>query len=458
LSIPVDAIPGTTYEVRLFSNDGYERLATSSQFTVTDSLPTPANDDLSNAERIGGRYGSVNGSLVRATGEGPEQFYSFDGGSAHTTVWYAWTAPYTGTATFDTCSSANPGLQTVVQAWTQETVPWAGWGTLTLRGSSSPQQGGQTCGDGGSLTKVTFPVVGGWEYRIQVDTRPGAAGDGSFTLRWAVANDTFADAVILDEGLWGMIEGTTVDATSEAGEPATCSGTGCGVPGGPNATTWYRWTSPITGPVAFDTCSSDFDTMLAAYTGNTMATLTRVAEGDDTPGCGDGTRTRVTFNVVQGQTYWIQIDGRGGATGYVNLQWTTIFPPANDAFAGATVLTGASGSINGSNGLASAEAGEPQSCPSCGAFPGPYRTLWYRWTPTVSGTALLTLEGLPDCCGSNFQGVFAVYTGAGLGSLSRVASQNFSGDLNVGVTAGTTYWIQVDGAFSGSFVLHWTGP
>ena len=30
---------------------------------------------------------------------------------------------------------------------------------------------------------------------------------------------------------------------------------------------WYRWTAPFSGPVALDTCGSDFDTLLAVYTG-----------------------------------------------------------------------------------------------------------------------------------------------------------------------------------------------
>jgi hypothetical protein len=53
--------------------------------------------------------------------------------------------------------------------------------------------------------------------------------------------------------------------------------------------------------------------------------------------------------------------------------------PANDRFVNAQVITGSSGTVNGSNTGANDESGEPDH----GGFPGG-RSIWYRWTaPTT---------------------------------------------------------------------------
>jgi hypothetical protein len=126
-------------------------------------------------------------------------------------------------------------------------------------------------------------------------------------------NDAFENAQVL-EGLPVTATGTNRDATREDGEPEHHTGRGQSV--------WYRWTAPTGVNVTIDTCQSDFDTVLAVYTGDSVSTLTEVATNDDACGL-DDTQSRVRFNAVAGTTYQIAVDGLGAA-GAITL---TVSPP-----------------------------------------------------------------------------------------------------------------------------------
>lgn len=88
--------------------------------------------------------------------------------------------------------------------------------------------------------------------------------------------------------------------------------------GGGGASVWYAWTAPTSGAVAFDTHGSDFDTVLAVYTGSAVASLTMVVHNDDAAG---RLTSRVEMPVTAGTTYRIAVDGYGGETGEVVLGW-----------------------------------------------------------------------------------------------------------------------------------------
>ncbi|MDH3297972.1 MAG: hypothetical protein OEM96_06825, partial [Gemmatimonadota bacterium] len=89
------------------------------------------------------------------------------------------------------------------------------------------------------------------------------------------ANDDFVNAEVLPtDGTW---LGSNIDATVEPGEPLHD-----GVPTG--ASIWFQWTAPTEGFVTVDTFGSDFDTVLALYTGTAVDALTVVASNDDSQG------------------------------------------------------------------------------------------------------------------------------------------------------------------------------
>src|SRR5437867_994845 len=132
--------------------------------------------------------------------------------------------------------------------------------------------------------------------------------------------------------------------------------------------------------------------------------------------------------------------------------------PPNDFFNNAFSISGAAGSTNGTSAGATKEAGEPNHAGNSGG-----KSVWYRWTPAVNGTAVL------DTTGSTFDTLLAVYTGADVASLTLIAANNDISVINprsrvtFSVIAGTTYRIAVDGrnGESGAVVLNWnvvTGP
>jgi Concanavalin A-like lectin/glucanases superfamily/Calx-beta domain/CARDB len=129
-------------------------------------------------------------------------------------------------------------------------------------------------------------------------------------------NDNFARARGIS-GISGQIIDSNVGATKETNELNHA-----GVPGG--ASVWYRWQSPFTGPAVFSTFGSDFDTLLAVYTGASINGLTLVTANDDsanTDNLGRPLTSNLTLNAVIGTTYYIAVDGSKGRTGNIVLGW-----------------------------------------------------------------------------------------------------------------------------------------
>jgi hypothetical protein len=254
----------------------------------------PANDGFYGAQPISGIAGSVDGTTVNATEEWNEPFTPVRGG---TSVWYAWTAPRTGSITF-----AAPGSAVSI-----------------FEGDAPDRVSLWTSGVG----SATFDARQNATYRVAVDSVGGSTG--TFTLSWAFAgtgapaNDYFADAQTID-GQTGSVTGTTVGATAEPGEPIH-SGTSCCDPSNEHSI-WYRWTAPVTGTTFFTTEGSAYDTVLRAYTGSSLTGLVpeNVYWNDANPWT---TWSRVELRVTAGTTYFLAVDAADGSTGAVQLNWRT---------------------------------------------------------------------------------------------------------------------------------------
>jgi hypothetical protein len=150
----------------------------------------------------------------------------------------------------------------------------------------------------------------------------------------------------------------------------------------------------------------------------------------------------------------------GWNTGPAPSPTPTPSPPANDNFASAQVISGCSGSVNGTNVGASKESGEPNHSPD--NFGGTH-SVWYQWQAPVTASVNITTAG------SNYDTVLGVYTGTAVNSLATIAKND---DVNPGIvqsstvtfnaTAGTIYRIAVDGWDSGEggdaglITLNWT--
>jgi photosystem II stability/assembly factor-like uncharacterized protein len=134
------------------------------------------------------------------------------------------------------------------------------------------------------------------------------------------ANDDFSRARPLGGP---TVLGTNVGAGREPGEPHHAGDDG-------GASVWYKWTAPADGTLELHTGDSDFDTLLAVYTGSEPGSL--VLPGPEW--ANDDESSEVVTSrigpvpVTEGTTYRIAVDGfsdadgTGPATGTVRLART----------------------------------------------------------------------------------------------------------------------------------------
>lgn len=180
------------------------------------------------------------------------------------------------------------------------------------------------------------------------------------------ANDRFGNAtvIILTNGQ-GAYTSSNIGASRESGEPAHAGATSI-------HSVWWSWIAPSNGTLVADTFGSNFDTVLAVYTGESVTALTPVASNDDEESPAQNStpqrrRTSKVTTAVTGDTiYWIAVDGWGdndnsipdGYTGAVtlNLSFST-------ATASAPVITTQPGSqsiaAGGALSLSVAATSEP---------------------------------------------------------------------------------------------------
>ena len=398
-----------------------------------DAVPfAPGNDNFAAATQLSGATGRMTGTNTAATREVGEPAHCSTSGLV--SVWYSWVATGNGTATFDTIGST---FDAVLSVYTGATVS-----SLTRIACNDDAVGLQS--------RVSFTASAGTSYYVAVSGFGGATGN--IVLNWAgqagglpaPRNDNFSAADTLS-GASGSTTGTNIGSTRESGEPLHCSTSGL-------ASVWYVWTSTGTGTAAFHTAFSGFDTVLSVYTGSSVSSLTRVTCNDD---ISSSLQSSVSFSASIGTIYYIAVNGYSGATGSIVLTWSGpsggSVGPANDNFASASSLSGASGRTTGSNASSSRESGEPLHCATSGLA-----SVWYQWTAPASGATTF------DTIGSSFDTVLSVYTGGSVGGLTRVNCNDDASGLQsrtaFTASTGTTYRIAVSGyaGATGNITLNWS--
>jgi uncharacterized repeat protein (TIGR01451 family) len=263
------------------------------------------------------------------------------------------------------------------------------------------------------------------------------------------SNDNFSAAEVIS-GASGWLWSSNVEATEEPGEPDNADISA------PIHSVWFAWTAPSNGSFFFHTCESDtenMDTTMGAYTGSAVNALTSLAENDDA--CSySGRSSHIDFGVTSGTTYYISVDGWEDTQGEFLLTWGR----SNDDFAGASVISGVIGSVEGTNEGFSGETGEPDNAGNS----APIQSAWYAWTAPRSGKAVF------DTC-TTFDGdtTLGVYSGSAVNALTshgdsdddciRIPDADDGSRVVLDVEAGVTYYISVDGfnVLTGPFTLRW---
>ncbi len=252
--------------------------------------------------------------------------------------------------------------------------------------------------------------------------------EGPSTAWAAPVNDNFASASTLVTGT--AVVSTNVAATMQAGEV---------IPAGYDlnsyaSTVWWNWTAPFSGVFNVNTIGSDFDTVLAVWTGSAVNALTEVVVDDDS---GGSFTSALSFTAAAGTVYRIAVAGLGpGVNGNVNLVLSAPAPPPpNDNFANAILISGALPRPIAITGFdaATTEAGEPPFRQGT-----PVKTMWWKWIPT-SVTPVILSAGA-----GNEADEVGVFTGGTVGSLASVpAAAASQSSFAFTPVAGATYFIRV---------------
>jgi hypothetical protein len=231
----------------------------------------------------------------------------------------------------------------------------------------------------------------------------------------------------------GSAVGDAVASGSTVGEDDDL-GQSCGLGGGPDAI--VTWTAPSSGPFAFDTSASGYDTVLSIY--DECESNTELVCDDDG---GPGTTSLVVHAVTAGETYVIAVSGYNGATG----SWVL---DIDDAFGCGEVDIG---SAVGDAVASGSTVGEDEDlAQSCGAGGGPDAVV--TWTAPSSGTFTF------DTSASAYDTVLSIHAACGSGTELACDDDTGPGTTSQVVyaaTAGVTYAIAVSGynGATGSWVL-----
>jgi uncharacterized repeat protein (TIGR01451 family) len=296
---------------------------------------------------------------------------------------------------------------------------------------------------------MTFAVaLAGQGLHLSVPGRPVPVAHAAPLLQ-APANDGFDNSFVIPALPYTNFQNTTA-ATRNVDDPLlSCAW------GGPhihNHSVWYHFTASSSGDLHVDTNGSNYDTVLAVWTGS-RGSLNEQACDDDS---GSGLQSSLDMAVTAGTTYYIEVASyRDTAGGSLTLYVDTVAGGANDDFDNAFIISTTPYTFTQSTAVATTALDDPLL--SCG-WGGPHihsHSVWYRFTPVSNGYLHA------DTVGSGYDTVLAVWTGS-RGSLNEEACDDDSGSgtqssLDLTVIAGTAYYVEITSyrnTFGGFLTLH----
>jgi hypothetical protein len=256
----------------------------------------PPNDNFNQALTINALPYGDNQNTVDATTEPEDPLQTLgdciDRQNGHS-VWYRFTASgntpltaYTIGSSYDTVLSAHTGS----------------WQMLTEVACNDDINNAQN----NLSSKIVITPTADTTYYFDVTAYYATAGGNLlFGLRSAVPppHDDF-DAARAIPTLPYVDSADTFNATAAADDPVLP----CTVPAGRNsASVWYRYTASRAGTLVADTLASNYDTVLAAWTGP-RGNLANVACSDDQY----GQQSLVQFAVSADETYYIEVAAKTG--------------------------------------------------------------------------------------------------------------------------------------------------
>jgi len=202
---------------------------------------------------------------------------------------------------------------------------------------------------------------------------------------------------------------------------------------------WYCYTATCTGIATVSLCSSSYDTKLAVYDGCECP-----PRAGDLLKCNDdfcGRQSQVSFDVVAGRRYLIEVGGYHDRTGQGKISITCeprVRPPLNDNCQNAQPIDNVE-ALPFDTTLATFDGFDGSG--RCVRGPN----IWYCYTAPCTGQVTISL------CGSSFDTVLAVYKGCECYPQQRDligCNDDTCGrqsELTINVVAGDQYLIEVGG-------------
>jgi Bacterial pre-peptidase C-terminal domain len=112
---------------------------------------------------------------------------------------------------------------------------------------------------------------------------------------------------------------STVGSTKEEGEPNHAGEIG-------GASQWFAYQAEANAILTISTDGSDFDTVLAVYTGSGADFASLQEIGRDNDSGADGRDSLVQIQAIAGTVYYVAVDGVHAATGTVRLNYSLTVP------------------------------------------------------------------------------------------------------------------------------------
>jgi kumamolisin len=277
--------PGThTIRVNVDStNTVGESNESDNQYTKT--ITVGSNDDFVDRQILSGGSGTVTGSNVGATKEPGEPFHGGNAGGA--SIWYSWTAPASGPATFDTFQSS---FDTLLAVYTGNSVEG-----LNFVASNDDA-------NGTLQSRVTFTATAGVTYQIAIDGYNGATGNT--LLHWLLSQQTYTISVFASPSAGGTVSG---GGSYASGSNVTVTAS---ANNGYNFANWTENGSVVSTSASYTFTANGSRTLVANFTANAInyaiSTSASPSSGGATGGDGTfagGTTVTVIANANSGYSF-----------------------------------------------------------------------------------------------------------------------------------------------------------
>ncbi|MFM8983566.1 MAG: putative Ig domain-containing protein [Spartobacteria bacterium] len=326
------AVAGTTYHFAVDGRYGAGGVCYLN-LNFSESSP-PLNDDFLSATRLGGSPIRVSVDSSASSAESNEPRHA--GQPAARSVWWYWAPDYDGPVRISTEGSS---FDTILAIYTGSALD-----NLRKVVSNDDSTGAKT-------SALEFQAAKGNIYYIAVDGHDISGGkvDLQISQSSTPLNDHFANRATL-VGNEVNISSSNVMATNQDGEPAH-SGLKT------SKSLWWQWKADYTAPVRISTGGSDFDTVLAVYSGGEVGLLKPIVSNNNDA---NGLTSVVWFQAEQGKTYQIAVAANTDAGG--SLQFSLSQDDEGVAYqTGFDLFPVGKNALNGIDGWMASDSGEGTS-------------------------------------------------------------------------------------------------